>query len=59
MFYIFYLTASATAYGQKRKVVVAEHSATAEGENCTYGPTLSKMKANFWQPGITPISKIQ
>ena len=35
-------TASATAYGQRPKFVRAEHSATAEGENCAYGPTL------FW-----------
>ena len=33
-------TASATAYGQRPKFVKAEHSATAEGENCAYGPTL-------------------
>ena len=33
-------TASATAYGQRPKFVRAEHSATAEGENCAYGPTL-------------------
>ena len=36
----FYPTASATAYGQRPKFVRAKHSATAEGENCTYGPTL-------------------
>ena len=41
MFEIFFdPTASATAYGQMPKFVRAEHSATAEGENCTYGPTL-------------------
>ena len=40
MFYVFYPTASATAYGQRPKFVRAEHSATAEGENCAYGPTL-------------------
>ena len=34
-------TASATAYGQRPKFVRAEHSATAEGENCAYGPTLT------------------
>ena len=33
-------TASATAYGQRPKFFRSEHSATAEGENCTYGPTL-------------------
>ena len=36
----FYPTASATAYGQRPKFFRAEHSATAEGENCAYGPTL-------------------
>ena len=39
-FTIFYPTASATAYGQRPKFFWAEHSATAEGENCAYGPTL-------------------
>ena len=39
-FMFFYPTASATAYGQRPKFVRAEHSATAEGENCAYGPTL-------------------
>ena len=33
-------TASATAYDQRPKFLMAEHSATAEGENWTYGPTL-------------------
>ena len=37
----FYPTASATAYGRRPKFVRAEHSATAEGENCAYGPTLN------------------
>ena len=37
-------TASATAYGQRPKFVGAEHSATAEGENCAYGPTLQIWK---------------
>ena len=40
MFYIFYATALATAYDQRPKFVRAEHLATAEGENCAYGPTL-------------------
>ena len=44
MFYIFYPTALATVYGQRLKFFRAEHSATAEGENCAYGPTLL-----FWQ----------
>ena len=42
-FTFFYPTASATAYGQRPKFVRAEHSATAEGENCAYGPTLYEM----------------
>ena len=41
MFEIFFdPTASATAYGQRPKFVRAEPSATAEGKNCAYGPTL-------------------
>jgi hypothetical protein len=39
-FTFFYPTASATAYGRRQKFVRAEHSATAEGGNCAYGPTL-------------------
>ena len=39
-FALFYPTASATAYGQRPKFFRAEHSATAEGENSAYGPTL-------------------
>ena len=45
-FTIFYPTASATAYSQRPKffrakhLAMAKHSATAEGENCAYGPTL-------------------
>jgi hypothetical protein len=39
-FTFFYPTASATAYGRRQKFVSAEHSATAEDENCAYGPTL-------------------
>ena len=39
---VFYPTASGTAYGLWPKFVMAEHSATAEGENCAYGPTLIK-----------------
>ena len=33
-------TASATVYGRRPKFFRAEHSATAEGEKCSYGPTL-------------------
>ena len=46
-FMFFYPTASATAYGQRPKIVKAEHSATAEGENCAYGPTLVLRNAEF------------
>ena len=48
----FYPTASATAYGQRPKFVMAEHSATAEGENCAYGPTLKKtyLTCNKYMP---------
>ena len=41
-FTFFYPTASATAYGRRPKFFRAKHSATAEGENCAYGPTLDK-----------------
>ena len=40
----FYPTASATDCGQRPKFFRVEHSATAEGENCTYGPTLIGLK---------------
>ena len=39
-FAIIYPTASATVYGRRPKFFVAERSATAEGENHAYGPTL-------------------
>ena len=39
-FTFFHPTASATAYGQRPKFFRAEHSATAEGKNWAYGPTL-------------------
>jgi hypothetical protein len=39
-FIIFYPMASATAYGRRPKFFRAEHLATAEVENCAYGPTL-------------------
>ena len=32
----------ATAYVQRPKFTMAEHSATAEGEKCGYGSTLQK-----------------
>ena len=44
---VFYPTASATAKGQRPKFVRAEHLATAEGENCAYGPTLEKVKLKW------------
>ena len=40
----FYPTASATIYGRRPKFFMAEHSATAEGENRAYGPTLNKLQ---------------
>ena len=52
-------TASATAYGQRPKFVRAEHSATAEGESCAYGPTLVNpmISIKLLQPVLTMISK--
>ena len=41
--------ASATAYGRGPKFVMAEHSATAEGENCAYGPTLDSSQQFFFE----------
>ena len=41
MFYIF--LSYGFGYGLRPKFVRAEHSATAEGQNCAYGPTL-----HFW-----------
>ena len=46
----FYPKALAMAYGRRPKFVKAKHSATAESENCTYGPTLAikfEIKASF------------
>ena len=43
-FAIIYPTASATVYGRRPKFFMAEHSATAEGENRAYGPTLHILK---------------
>ena len=45
-FTIFYPTASATVYGRRPKFFRAEHSATAEVENCAYGPTLRFLQQN-------------
>ena len=47
-FKFFYPTASATAEGQRPKFVRAEHSATAEVENCAYGPTLKILNLNLY-----------
>ena len=47
-FTIFYPTASATVYGRRPKFFRAEHSATAEGENCAYGPTLPPHNELEW-----------
>jgi hypothetical protein len=44
-FRFFYPIASATAYGRRPKFFMNEHSATAEGENCGYGPTLLSTEA--------------
>ena len=43
--------ASATVYGRRPKFFMAEHSATAEGENCTYGPTLLSLEQFFLTVG--------
>jgi hypothetical protein len=48
-FAFFYPTASATAYGQRPKFVKAKHSATAEGENSAYGPTLPCTRVGIFQ----------
>ena len=41
MFYNFFNpTDSATVYGRRPKFFRAKYLATAEGENCAYGPTL-------------------
>ncbi len=42
MFYVFYPIALAMAYSRRPKLVMAEHSATAKGENFAYGPTLHR-----------------
>ena len=47
-FTFFCPTASATVYGQRPKFFKAEHSATAEGKNCAYGPTLGKKANDDW-----------
>jgi hypothetical protein len=54
-FMFFYPTASAMAYGQRPRFVRAEHSATAEGENCAYGPTL---KPGYVQRGVLEFASL-
>ena len=44
---VFDPTASATVYGRRPKFFMTEHSATAEGEKCGYGPTLPKVVEGF------------
>ena len=51
---LFYPTASATAYGQRPNFSKAEHSATAEGENCAYGPTLLAVNSILSHSGLNP-----
>ena len=49
IFPFFYPTASAMAYGWSSKFFRAEHLASAEGENCVYGPTLNSINlASFF-----------
>ena len=48
----FYPTASATAYSQRPKFVRAKHSATAEGENYAYGPTLQNLDIMMEHMGL-------
>ena len=56
-FRFFYPTASATAYGQRPKFFRAEHSATAEGENCAYCPTLGNCNINHMGLGcLQPVT---
>ena len=50
-------TASAMAYGRRPKFVMAEHSATAEGENCAYGPTLLIVLHLSYAPSSTFVEK--
>ena len=50
--HFFYPTASATAYGQRPKFFRAEHSATAEGENWAYGPTLQSWQLKNFEKTI-------
>ena len=45
------------AYGRRPKFVMAEHSATAEGENCAYGPTLLIVLHLSYAPSSTFVEK--
>ena len=57
-FAIIYPTASATVYGRRPKFFMAEHSATAEGENRAYGPTLLREYIHSLQLQHAAISRI-
>ena len=57
-FTFFYPTASATVYGRRPKFFMAEHSATAEGENRAYGPTLLREYIHSLQLQHAAISRI-
>ena len=46
-FMFFCPTPSATTYGQRPNVFMAERSATAEGENWAYGPTLGSTSGQW------------
>ena len=48
--------ASATAYGGRPKFVMAQHSATADGENCAYSPRL-QIWSNTYRNNIFVICK--
>ena len=47
MYVLNFFDPTATAYGRRPKFAMAEQSATAEGENCAYGPTLHSRSEQF------------
>ena len=47
-FTFFYPTASAAVYSRRPNFFRAKHSATDEGENWAYGPTLSNLNVKNW-----------
>ena len=61
-FAIIYPTALATVYGRRPKFFMAKHSATAEGENHAYGPTLGQKqdcrRTNFMAENTSKIQKL-